>query len=240
MLGVKTTYSQSFFSQQLDSRCFCGASNVRPWWTRSRQVVLLTVNLVAVCSSVNTQIHATYVDPSVQPLLMIYALSLQWLKSKHWQERTANSFVMASWLNLTKSLFFLLRTPQWRAILAFRNFIISACTKNAVRFVLQRILHASTTTKQMHSASAVPGETPVIIRRVLWWLRTVVYQFLVCTFVVSIRGKSRMIVKNFSKKKGQKPQQAPFSILHSSSLTHKFATTPQRTLEASNLPLLFT
>lgn len=87
-------------SQRFDSRCFRGASNVRPWWTHSRQVVLLTVNLVAVCSSVNTQIHATYVDTSERPLLMIYALSLQWLKSKHWQERTANGFVMASRLIL--------------------------------------------------------------------------------------------------------------------------------------------
>ncbi len=41
-------------------------------------------------------------------------------------------------------------------------------------------------------------------------------------------------------KKGQKPQQTPFSIPHSLSLTNKFPTTPQRTLKASNLPLLFT
>lgn len=87
-------------SQRFDSCCFRGASNVKPWWTHSRQVVLLTVNLVAVCSSVNTQIHATYVDTSAWPLLMIYALYLQWLKSKHWQERTANGFVMASRLIL--------------------------------------------------------------------------------------------------------------------------------------------
>lgn len=104
-VGCRQDNVQSFLSQRLDSCCFRGASNVRPWWTRSRQVVLLTANLVVVCSSVNTQIHAIYVDTSVRPLLMIYAFSLQWLKSKHWQERTANGFVMASWLNLTKSRF---------------------------------------------------------------------------------------------------------------------------------------
>lgn len=56
-VGCRQDNVQSFFSQQLDSRCFRGASNVISWWTDSRQVVLLTVNLVAVRSSVNTQVR---------------------------------------------------------------------------------------------------------------------------------------------------------------------------------------
>lgn len=55
------------------------------------------------------------------------------------------------------------------------NFSFSAWNKNAVW--VTRFLHAFTTTKQ--TVSAVSGVIPGV-RRLLWWLGMVVYQFIVC------------------------------------------------------------